>query len=234
MLKEGNLRSLIRKNVIALKTKADVDNDLFGDRINEFIGDISDSSILEKMSAALDDMANLTSNNKEVNNLRDSLSLYVMTLDEVLELIGDKVKGTKFEGQYPLVCSQIRLYNIDSPLVLLSSDYGVPQNRERVVFIGCRNDQKIIKGVPATVATEDKVTVYEALWDLDMIGNGETVTEYKPVTPNQHYIDLLRNRLTDGTPDASGNFIVNGKGRGGLHTVSPMMRHQHTYATRLA
>lgn len=206
MLKEGNLRSLIRKNVIALKTKADVDNDLFGDRINEFIGDISDSSILEKMSTALDDMANLTSNNKEVNNLRDSLSLYVMTLDEVLELIGDKVKGTKFEGQYPLVCSQIRLYNIDSPLVLLSSDYGVPQNRERVVFIGCRNDQKIIKGVPATVAPEDKVTVYEALWDLDMIGNGETVTEYKPVTPNQHYIDLLRNRLTDGTPDATGKL----------------------------
>ena len=39
--------------------------------------------------------------------------------------------------------SEIRLYNITEPMVLLSSNYGVPQNRERVVFIGCRNDQEL-------------------------------------------------------------------------------------------
>jgi DNA (cytosine-5)-methyltransferase 1 len=38
-----------------------------------------------------------------------------------------------------------RLYNIDQPFVALASNYGVPQNRERVLFIGCRKDQKLIK-----------------------------------------------------------------------------------------
>jgi len=34
---------------------------------------------------------------------------------------------------------KIQLYRIERPLVLNASDYGVPQNRLRVVFIGCRN-----------------------------------------------------------------------------------------------
>lgn len=77
---------------------------------------------------------------------------------------------------------EVRLYNIKEPLILLSSNYGVPQNRERVVFIGCRNDQKIITEIPTTVSEEEKVKVYEALWDLNMVGNGDKATTYKVPT----------------------------------------------------
>ena len=43
------------------------------------------------------------------------------------------------------------------------SDYGVPQNTERVVFVVCRKGQYILKEVYATVAESEKANVYEAI-----------------------------------------------------------------------
>lgn len=206
MLKEQHLRESIRKNTIALKTKADIDNDIYGDALNAFINEISDSSILEKMSAALDNMKSLTNQEMNIGLLKDALSLYVLSMDEVLDKIASEVKGTKEEKAFDLVLSQIHLYNIDGPQILMSANYGVPQNRERVVFIGCRKDQPLINDVPATVKPEDRVTVYEALWDLDMIGNGETITDYQNVEPKPEYKKLLRKRTSDGIPKDDGKL----------------------------
>ena len=99
---------------------------------------------------------------------------------------------------------EIRLYNIEDPLVLLSSNYGVPQNRERVVFIGCRNDQEIIKDIPPCVMEEEKVKVYEALWDLNMVGNGETVTSYKKPKLISQLENVKIQRTVQGKPDDRG------------------------------
>lgn len=206
MLKEHFLRESIRKNTIALKTKADIDNDIYGDVLNAFIAEISDTSILEKISTALDNMKELTNQTENIELLKDALSLYVLSMDEVLDKIAKDVKGTKDEREFEHVLSEIRLYNIDGPQVLMSANYGVPQNRERVVFFGCRKDQPIINDVPTTVKPEDRVTVYEALWDLDMIGNGETVTDYKEVEPQAQYKDLLRKRTSDGIPAKEGKL----------------------------
>lgn len=101
------------------------------------------------------------------------------------------------EEEYEHVMRQIRLYNVEQ-MVLISSDYGVPQNRERVVFIGSRNDQKPVKSIPATVKKEDRVTVYEAISDLDYIGNGEVSTSYGTPPANPKYDGLIRKRLVDG------------------------------------
>ncbi len=73
---------------------------------------------------------------------------------------------------------KIQLYRINSPIVLNASDYGVPQNRLRVVFIGCRNDQDLITQIPATVRDGEKVTVAEAIGDLNFIHVNEKVTAY--------------------------------------------------------
>lgn len=97
----------------------------------------------------------------------------------------------------------IRLYRIEKPIVVLSSDYGVPQNRERVLFIGCRNDQKLITEIPATVAPNEKVTIFEAISDLDFIGNGETKTEYGNAKKNKELDSLIRNRAIDGPIDTA-------------------------------
>jgi DNA (cytosine-5)-methyltransferase 1 len=45
--------------------------------------------------------------------------------------------------------------------VINAKHCGIPQNRERVLFIGCRKDQKFISEIPATVTEEEKVSVFE-------------------------------------------------------------------------
>jgi DNA (cytosine-5)-methyltransferase 1 len=76
--------------------------------------------------------------------------------------------------------SNVSLYNIDKPIILNASDFGVPQDRRRVVYIGCRNDQKLINKITPFIDNEkEKVTVYEALDDLNCIGIGESQTSYK-------------------------------------------------------
>ena len=82
-------------------------------------------------------------------------------------------KKAKREKEFEEILSHIRLYNIEQPFVALASNYGVPQNRERVLFIGCRKDQKLITEVPPTVSAKEKVTVFEALYDLDFVGNDD-------------------------------------------------------------
>ena len=73
----------------------------------------------------------------------------------------------------------ISLYNIANPMILHASDYGVPQNRVRVVFIGCRNDQNIITRIPPTVSDSDKVTIAEAIGDLNYIKIGDHPLNYE-------------------------------------------------------
>ncbi len=73
---------------------------------------------------------------------------------------------------------RVALYRIASPITLLASDYGVPQNRIRVAFIGCRNDQELITEIPATVSESEKVTVAEAIGDLNYIGIGKRAHDY--------------------------------------------------------
>ena len=89
---------------------------------------------------------------------------------------------------------------------MLSSNYGVPQNRERVVFIGCRNDQEVITEIPPTVTEEEKVKVYEALWDLNMVGNGETATKYKKPTTIKKYEGCKKVREVQGHFNEQGSL----------------------------
>lgn len=206
MLREGLLREDIKAKVVALKTKADVDNDYFGDMMNDFIEQMSDDAILERMSSSLERMKGLGCDNVNVDLLKSALDLYVMTMDEVFAAIAEDIKGRREKKQFEQVLSQIRLYNIEAPHILLSSNYGVPQNRERVVFIGCRNDQKLITDIPATVKPEEKTTVYEALWDLDMIDCGETVTDYKDIKPKKKFAYLLKYRDNNGVLSKDGKL----------------------------
>jgi len=76
------------------------------------------------------------------------------------------------------LASEIGLYNIREPITVSASDYGVPQNRSRVLFIGCRKDQELITEIPPTTLEAERVCVAEAIGDLNFIGIGEQQTEY--------------------------------------------------------
>lgn len=180
LLKMKNERNEIRNQVIHLKTTAHIDNDTFVDSYNAIIESISDEQILDSILIAVDNVAKMSNCQDLAHTLKQSLEIFTATFDECIDFIKEQLKTNTFLSElFENIMKEVRLYDINQPIILLSADYGVPQNRERVLFIGCRNDQDLITEIPATVAESQKVTVYEALWDLDMIGNGETVTEYK-------------------------------------------------------
>lgn len=205
LLKMKRQRDSIRKQVIQLKTSAHIDNDTFMDGYNAIIETISDEQILEKTLDAVDKVAKMGDCADDAQSLKKSLEILTSTFDECIEYIQEQLKEKKdFLNHLNEMMKEIRLYNIEEPFILLSSNYGVPQNRERVVFIGCRNDQEVIKEIPATISDSEKVNVYEALWDLDMIGNGETVTSYKKPKLNLKFEETKIQRAIQGEPDERG------------------------------
>ena len=205
LLKMKQQRDSIRKQVIQLKTSAHIDNDTFMDGYNAMIETISDEQILEKTLDAIDKVTKMGGCVNEAQTLKKSLEILTSTFDECIEYIQEQLEGkTDLLNHLNEMMKEIRLYNIEEPFILLSSNYGVPQNRERVVFIGCRNDQEVIKEIPATISDSEKVKIYEALWDLDMIGNGETVTSYKKPKLNLKFEETKIQRAIQGEPDERG------------------------------
>ena len=207
LLKMKPERDEIRKQLIQLKTAAHIDNDRFVEHYNEIAETVSDDNILDEMTVAIDKLAEFGNVGEDVEILRMSLDLLTASFDECVDIVKgiiDTKCNKKMLASFDTLVEEARLYKIKEPIVLLSSDYGVPQNRERVVFIGCRNDQELITEIPATVSDSEKVRVYEALWDLDMIGNGETVTTYrKPKTIERLEPQKLLREI-DGKPATSG------------------------------
>jgi len=80
-------------------------------------------------------------------------------------------------------------YNLDFR-VLKASDYGVPQNRERVIVIGIRKDLGLIPEFPEKL--DKTVTVNEAIMDLPEIdaggGDDEMVYDKKAFTDYQKFM----------------------------------------------
>lgn len=218
LLKMKQQRDSIRKQVIQLKTSTHIDNDTFVDGYNAIIETISDEQILEKTLDAVDKMAEMGDCAKEAKSLKKSLEILTSTFDECIEYIQEQLKDNpNLLNHLNEMMKEIRLYNIEEPLVLLSSNYGVPQNRERVVFIGCRNDQEVIKDIPATVDDNEKVKVYEALWDLNMVGNGETATTYKKPKLDPKLESTKIQRGIQGEPDEKGRLFSEWSKKGRLN-----------------
>lgn len=219
LLSDKKQREEIRKQVIQLKTSAHIDNDTFVDSYNAIVEAVSDEKILENMLDAVDKIIEMDGGcEDDARTLKKSLEILTSTFDECIDFIREQFKRNKnvlacFEN----MMKEIRLYNINEPLVLLSSNYGVPQNRERVVFIGCRNDQEIITEIPSTVKDEDKVKVYEAIWDLNMIGNGEVVNTYNTPTVINEYESTKRLRGVQGEPEKDGHLFSEWSRKGRLN-----------------
>jgi DNA (cytosine-5)-methyltransferase 1 len=62
-----------------------------------------------------------------------------------------------------------------TPLVLKSADYGVPQLRHRIIFVGSRSGQQFRKPKPHPAGI---VTVWDAIGDLPPLAPGEEAFEY--------------------------------------------------------
>ena len=216
LLKLKNDRENIRKSIIQLKTATHIDNDVFIEGYNAAISALGDEDILEKIFESIDKIAKMK---KKVSNLcselKKALELLVVSFDECIEYIYSYLDNNE-KKMFDSILAEVRLYNISEPMVLLSSNYGVPQNRERVVFIGCRNDQPLIDNIPSLVSEDEKVTVFEALWDLDNIDNGETVEHYRKPRILKKYECKKKLRSVDGNPISDGKLYSDWSRQGRL------------------
>ena len=216
LLKLKNDRENIRKSIIQLKTATHIDNDVFIEGYNAAISALGDEDILEKIFESIDKIAKMK---KKVTNLcselKKAIELLVVSFDECIEYIYSYLDNNE-KKIFDSILAEVRLYNISEPMVLLSSNYGVPQNRERVVFIGCRNDQPLIDNIPSLVSEDEKVTVFEALWDLDNIDNGETVEHYRKPRILKKYECKKKLRSVDGNPISDGKLYSDWSRQGRL------------------
>ena len=86
-------------------------------------------------------------------------------------------------------------YNVSFKL-LRASDYGVPQSRERVFFVGLKKE--IFKDTYfdfSTVKRQSLVTTKDALSDLPSLDNGESQFEYK-TEPLNAFQEKMRTKST--------------------------------------
>lgn len=208
LLKRSDELAHIRKKVIAEKAHSDLDNDYFAVNFDEFLTSIDSSSIIERVNQSFKNLKPSESYKKEIIEIISALEIYDSSFEECIQGLKPFVEIAKMEKEFDEILSHIRLYNIDQPFVALASDYGVPQNRERVLFIGCRKDQKLIKNIPPTVSNKEKVTVFEALYDLDFVGNDDEKFNYENIDLKAKYNGstktmeaLIKKRNIDGKPD---------------------------------
>lgn len=198
LLKRTKERESIINAIIQEKTEAYIDNDYFVKAMNKFIEFLDDETIIKNIRGAFGRIEDFEDYQEDVSELVDMIGLFPLSLDECFTSIKE-YSEMDIDDELDGLAKDLRLYQIDSPIVVNSSDYGVPQNRERVLFIGCRKDQPLIDSIPATISDKDKVTVYEAIADLDFINNGEEKTEYEVVELDNRYTDLMKHRKADSS-----------------------------------
>lgn len=203
LLRDKQLQKL-QRDIIKEKDHCDVDNDFYVDSFTTFLKELEPSTIIQKIDAAFLQLEVPKKYQEQCNEVISALHIYTAPFETCVEQIKELCEEDELK-ELELVLSSIRLYNIEAPFVANASNYGVPQNRERVLFIGCRKDQKLITEIPATVTEEEKVTVFEALHDLDFVNNDEEAHDYELIDISKQFNGsaekmkkLIRRRAIDG------------------------------------
>ena len=197
----------LKRDIIKEKDFCNIDSDDFTNTFTNFLTEIGSESIISKIENAFKLLKVPTSYKKDCDDIITALKIYTTSFDESIEILKTHCNLSQ-KKELDTILESIRLYKIEKPFVANASNYGVPQNRERVLFIGCRKDQKYISEIPATVTEEEKVTIFEALYDLDFVGNNQEAHHYELVDISKQYngtakkmAKLLKKRNIDGKPN---------------------------------
>ena len=182
----------LSSSVIKIKSKANIDNDSFVQPIDTFLRTINISEISKILHSSTKKLQKLIFEEKwmkngsqRVTNRIDEIIRYLNVydlsydgcVDELRKLSKIYRKEFHIEDNFNLLLDEISLYKIaDEPLILDSSKYGVPQKRERVVFLGCRNDQKKIDTIPDTI--DEAINLEDAIDDLDIKRNSDKISKF--------------------------------------------------------
>lgn len=222
---------ILKRSIVKEKDLSNIDNDYFSEHFNNFIATISDETIINNIQLAFDNLNIPSTFQSDIDDFLKALDIYTQPFDETLKNIETNANELGLEDEFKAISEKLRLYQIEAPFVANASNYGVPQNRERVLFIGCRKDQKMIQTIPSTVTEAEKVGVFEALWDLDFLGNDDEAHHYEKVDiktmyngSSQKMKELLEKRSIDGKADSNGKTYSEWSKKGRLnhrHQVNP-------------
>lgn len=200
----------LKRDIIKEKDFCNIDSDDFANAFTDFLTEISSENVIAKIENSFKLLKVPTNYKKDCEDIITALKIYTTSFDESIEILKSHC-NTSQKKELEIILESIRLYKIEQPFVANASNYGVPQNRERVLFIGCRKDQKYISEIPPTVSDEEKVTIFEALYDLDFIGNNQEAHRYEQIDISAQYngtakkmAKLLRKRSIDGKPISKG------------------------------
>mgnify|MGYP003118437590 CR=1 FL=1 len=197
----------LKRDIIKEKDFCNINSDNFTNAFTDFLTEIGSENIISKIENSFKALKVPTNHKKDCEDIVTALKIYTSTFDESIEILKFHC-DTSQKKELDTILESIRLYKIEQPFVANASNYGVPQNRERVLFIGCRKDQKYIYEIPPTVSEEEKVTIFEALYDLDFIGNNQEAHRYELVNILAQYngtakkmANLIKKRSIDGKPN---------------------------------
>jgi len=200
----------LKRDIIKEKDFCNIDSDNFTTAFTDFLTEIGSENIISKIENSFKTLKVPANYKKDCEDIITALKIYTTSFDESIEILKTHCNKTQ-KQELETILESIRLYKIEQPFVANASNYGVPQNRERVLFIGCRKDQKYISEIPATVTEAEKVTIFEALYDLDFIGNNQEAHRYELVDISTQYngtakkmAKLLKKRKIDGKPISKG------------------------------
>jgi len=197
LLRESDGVSDVRTRLLALKSRADVDNDKLAPAFDAFLSFLSDEKIVQAVLGSLEALG------ERFRELADAVMIFELSLAACMEDVIAVADETGFPHPLKGELQLIHLYNIKQPLVLNAADYGVPQDRKRVLFIGSRYDQSPFESPPApTTPPGQRVTVYEALHDLDFIKLNEIAMRYRQ--KKQRTKRDIPSRCENGAPDPQG------------------------------
>lgn len=146
--------------------------------------------------------------NDERNLLYKEFVRFVKALKPKVVLL-ENVSGMKSTGDFVKTIErelgEAGNMKVKSKL-LFAPDYGVPQSRTRLVFVGIRGKEFDFNDIKKTHGPEtDKsyVTVKDAIGDLPSLAPNETVVAYK-IKPFSEYQKLMRSKV-------NGNKLTNHK-----------------------
>jgi len=197
----------LKRDIIKEKDFCNINNDNFIDSFTDFLTEIGSENVILKIERSFKSLKIPINYRKDCEDIITALKIYTTSFDESIEILKNLCYSSQ-RKELDTILESIRLYKIEKPFVANASNYGVPQNRERVLFIGCRKDQDYISEIPPTVSEEEKVTIFEALHDLDFVGNNQEAHHYELVDISKQFNGtamkmgrLLKKRDIDGTPN---------------------------------
>ncbi len=224
LLKRYEKVKKIRLGLIKEKDACYIDNDYFVEDFDKFISTLSLESIIDKITDAFGMLPKSNGHREDSDMIVQGLKSFSYSFDQCMVLIRELSDKCNLSRELDLILDKIRLYRINDAIVANSSNYGVPQNRERVFFIGCRKDQELIDHIPHTVKESEKVTTFEALWDLDFIDNNSIETSYKNINLKEQFNgqhaalkSLIKKRKLNGAISSNGKSYARWSKEGRLN-----------------